>query len=239
MDTSKTQCGFLCAGDCTSGDDGLPLADVMTLANASPARNKVIILDSCHSGFAGDRAGSGGMAEIREGTTILTASGKHQYAVEAEGGGSGVFTNLLVDALSGAAANLLGDITPGSVYAHIDRSLGTWAQRPVFKTNVKSFVSLRRAEPPIALADLQALPRHFPTADHRFPLDPSFEPHRSEEDKRSQSIPAPDPMNNTTFARLQRYRSVNLVRPVDAGAHVARCDGVQVLRTDCAGSALS
>ena len=62
-----------------------------------------------------------------------------------------------------AAANLVGDITPGSVYAHIDQSLGPWAQRPVFKTNVKTFVSLRQTGPPIALADLQAhnaLPRH-------------------------------------------------------------------------------
>jgi len=41
-----------------------------------------------------------------------------------------------VDALGGAAANLVGDVTPGSVYAHIDQSLGPWAQRPVFKTNV-------------------------------------------------------------------------------------------------------
>jgi len=36
----------------------------------------------------------------------------------------GVFTGLLVDALSGGAANLVGDVTPGSVYAHIDQSLG-------------------------------------------------------------------------------------------------------------------
>jgi len=35
-----------------------------------------------------------------------------------------VFTGLLVDALSGGAANLVGDVTPGSVYAHIDQSLG-------------------------------------------------------------------------------------------------------------------
>lgn len=42
--------GYLCAGDCRAGDDGLPLAEIMPLANDSPARNKIIILDSCHSG---------------------------------------------------------------------------------------------------------------------------------------------------------------------------------------------
>ncbi|ENM1145949.1 caspase family protein, partial [Pseudomonas aeruginosa] len=46
--------GFLCAGDCRTGDDGLALSEVMTLANNSRAKNKVIILDSCHSGIAGD-----------------------------------------------------------------------------------------------------------------------------------------------------------------------------------------
>ena len=126
-----------------------------------------------------------------------------------------MFTNLLVDALNGTAANLLGDITPGSVYAHIDQSLGPWAQRPVFKTNVKSFVSLRKVEPPITLADLRVLPSHFPTAGHRLPLDPSFEPVRSEEEIGNPSMPAPNPANNVTFARLQRYVKVNLVRPVD------------------------
>ncbi|MEO7941926.1 MAG: caspase family protein, partial [Marmoricola sp.] len=48
--------GFLCASECESGDDGLALSEVMSLANASRAKNKVIILDSCHSGVAGSNA---------------------------------------------------------------------------------------------------------------------------------------------------------------------------------------
>src|SRR6185436_7492576 len=36
--------GYLCAGDCKTGDDGLPLSDVMSYAIKSPATNKVIIL---------------------------------------------------------------------------------------------------------------------------------------------------------------------------------------------------
>jgi hypothetical protein len=46
--------GYLCAGDCKTGDDGLALSDVMTLANGSKARNKIIMLDSCYSGALGD-----------------------------------------------------------------------------------------------------------------------------------------------------------------------------------------
>lgn len=208
--------GFLCAGDCKSGDDGFSLTELMSIANGSKSRNKVIILDSCHSGIAGSKGDNKGFAEINEGFTILTASTAEQYAMEIEGGGAGVFTTLLVDALEGAAANLVGDVTPGSIYAHIDQSLGPWAQRPVFKTNVKSFVSLRKAEPPIALSDLQALATHFPHAGYEFPLDPSYEPERSTEQTANPAIPAPDPAKTAVFAVLQKYVKVNLVRPVGA-----------------------
>lgn len=208
--------GFLCASDSSTGDDGLALSEVMQLANSSRARNKVIILDSCHSGVAGDRSMTTGLAEISDGVTILTASTAEQYSFETPGGGAGVFTSLFVDALNGASANLVGDITPGGVYAHIDQSLGPWAQRPVFKTNVKTFVSLRKTEPPISLADLQALTKYFPVPDHNLQLDPSFEPERSSEQREDENIPLPDPVNTATFAVLQNYVKVNLVRPVDA-----------------------
>jgi hypothetical protein len=208
--------GFLCGSDCKTGDDGFSLGELMSIASKSRARNKVIILDSCHSGIAGDRPMAHGTAEIKEGMTILTASTAEQYALESPGGGSGVFTTLFVDALGGAAANLVGDVTPGSVYAHIDQSLGPWAQRPVFKTNVKTFVSLRKATPPIPLVDLQAIPIYFPTAGYKFRLDPAYEPERSDDQRKDPNIPHPDPGKTAAFAILQRYVKVNLVRPVDA-----------------------
>lgn len=208
--------GFLCTSEVRGGDDGLSLAEVMSVAGRSPAKNKIIILDSCHSGVAGDRPEAQGYAQVNEGMTILTASTAEQYALEVPGGGAGVFTSLFVDALGGAAANLVGHVTPGAVYAHIDQSLGPWAQRPVFKTNVKTFVSLRNAAAPIPLADLQALATHFPRADYDFPLDPSYEPERSAEQIADPNIPAPDPQKTAVFAVLQRYAKVNLVRPVDA-----------------------
>lgn len=205
--------GFLCASDCQDGHDGLSLVDVMTLANRSPAKNKVIILDSCHSGFAGSNPVTSQISEIADGVTILTASSANQYAIET-GAGSGVFTSLLVDALNGAAANLVGSITPGSVYAHIDQSLGNWVQRPVFKTNVKTFVSLREAEAPIGLTDLRKLTTLFEEPNCRLDLDPSYEPERS--GKENASVPLPDPARNADFAVLQNLVRVNLVRPVGA-----------------------
>lgn len=199
----ETTGGYLCTSDIETGDDGLPLSEVLTLANKSPARNKVIVLDSCHSGIAGERPELKGYAELSEGMTILTASTDDQYASEKNG--SGVFTTLFVDALGGAAGNLVGDVTPGSVYAHVDQSLGPWQQRPVFRTNVKSFVSLRKVQPPISLAELQQITDLFPAPGFEFKLDPSFEPEGTHKKNAE---------NMRKFAILQKYNRVNLLVPV-------------------------
>lgn len=196
--------GYILASDSSTGDDGLPLSELITLANGSRARNRIIILDSCHAGIAGAATPGDTVSAITEGLTILTASTQDQYATEMNG--RGVFTGLLVDALSGAAANLIGHITPGSVYAHIDQSLGSWEQRPVFKTNVKEFVSLRRVQPPIGIRDLRRITEFFPRPGYEFALDPSFEPESG----------SPDPANTEQFAVLQRYNRINLLVPVGA-----------------------
>lgn len=196
--------GYLCGSDCRTLDDGFPLGDLLILANQSKAHNRVILLDSCHSGMAGARPQSPSSAELEEGITILTASTADQYATEFNG--KGVFTTLLVNALNGAAADLVGNVTPGSVYAHIDQSLGAWDQRPVFKTNVKGFVSLRRVQPFISLADLHRLTEFFPAAGCEFQLDPAFEPESD----------APDAQKTAMFAVLQKYNRVTLLVPVGA-----------------------
>jgi hypothetical protein len=203
--------GYLCPSDCESGDDGIPLADIMTMANKSSSENMIVILDSCHSGVAATNP-LAPVAEISEGVTVLTASTAEQYASEENG--SGIFTTLLVDALSGAAANLVGEVTPGSVYAHIDQSLGAWAQRPVFKTNVRTFVSLRRVQAPLALEELRRLAEFFPEAGYEYPLDPTYEPYRTGHEEAS--VPEPDPEHTAIFAILQNFNRVNLLRPEGA-----------------------
>ena len=200
--------GYLVTSECDHGDDGLSLEEVLNFANESKAKNKILILDSCHSGVAGTPKSLGDKALLSEGMTILTASSKDQYAQEI--GGSGVFTSLLVDALNGGAANLLGDITPGSIYAHIDQSLGAWEQRPIFKTNVRAFTSLRQVSPPIQLADLKQITAFFSTPSSDFLLDPSFEP----QPPAPNHGVLPDPENNRKFAILQKLNRLNLVKPV-------------------------
>ncbi len=203
--------GYLCSTETATGDDGLPMGEVLKLANDSKVANKIILLDSCYSGIAGTAENDPRFAELSHGLTILTASTEKQYSHETDEGG--VFTNLLVDALEGAAANLVGEITPGSVYAHIDQSLGSWGrQRPIFRTNVNSFVSLRQVAPPITLEDLRAIATLFPSAHHEFQLDPTFEP-----DRPIDRVDV-DPIEENTrrFAILQKLNRVNLVVPVGA-----------------------
>jgi hypothetical protein len=203
--------GYLLASDSGRGDEGVALSEILTFANKSPATNKVIILDSCHSGIAGNTPSDDSVATLSDGLTVLTASTKEQYATEEDG--SGVFTKLLIDALSGSAANLTGDITPGSVYAHIDQSLGAWEQRPVFKTNVKRFVSLRKVTSAIAIEKLRRITEFFPKPGYEYKLDPTFEP---ELKGRDAGMPEPDPKNTRIFAILQRYNRLNLLVPVDS-----------------------
>lgn len=207
----ETAGGYLIASDAKAGDEGIPLGDVLTFANQSAARNRIIVLDSCHSGIAGASPSAPTGAELKEGITILTASTADQYATGKNG--VGVFTTLFVDALSGASGNLVGDVTPGSAYALIDQSLGPWDQHPVFKTNVKSFVSLRKVQPPINLMELQRITEYFPSPGFEFRLDPSFEPER---ENPSPAIPSPNPVNTEKFAVPHKHNRVNLVIPVDA-----------------------
>ena len=133
---------------------------------------------------------------------IIGRPNQHQYQ---ENNGNGVFTDLLVDALSGGASNLVGEISPGSVYSYIDQALSLWEQRPVFKTNVEKFISIRNVKPPISLDDLRQINKLFPTVTYKFPLDPSYEPTSECADKE----------NTKVFSILQKYNRLNLLVPVN------------------------
>jgi hypothetical protein len=203
--------GYLLTPEAKRGDDGLSLNEVLILANASRAKNKVVVLDSCHSGIAGAVPQQANLTTLAKGVTVLTASTAEQYASEEDG--RGVFTSLLVDALKGSAASLTGDITPGSVYAHIDQQLNAWDQRPVFKTNVQEFVSLRKVIAPISREDLRHITSFFPVQSFEFSLDPTFEP---EMKGRHESAPLPIEENTRRFEILQKYNRLNLLVPVGA-----------------------
>src|ERR1700730_4307496 len=49
-----------------------------------------------------------------------------------ETGGGGVFTSLVVDALEGGAANLLGAVSAPAIYAFVEAALGAWDRHSAF-----------------------------------------------------------------------------------------------------------
>ncbi|MBO9573377.1 MAG: caspase family protein, partial [Chitinophagaceae bacterium] len=208
--------GFLVTPDFSRYDEGVSMDEIIVLANNSKIRNRVIILDCCHAGAFGSPSITGqALSMINEGVTVLTASRKDEPSIERNG--HGVFTTLLLDALSGGAADLKGDITPGSVYAHIDLAMGLWGgQRPVFKTNVSSFVSLRNIGPSVPMETLRQLIKFFPSAQEELALDPSYEESNIADMAPQVKAPFANAVNVVIFKQLQQLHRVGLVVPHNA-----------------------
>lgn len=205
--------GYLVTPDYSKDDYGVSMNEILKLANTSKVKNKIIILDCCHSGYFGNNGPTDdNITSLNEGITILTASKADESAVEM--GGHGIFTTLLIDALHGGAADLRGSITPGSVYSYIDQALGPWDQRPVFKTNITQFVSLKEVNPQVPLHDIRRLKEFFSNTQDIFELDPSFENTNSPEIEHKTIEPYTIPENADKFKILQRLESVGLVVPI-------------------------
>lgn len=195
--------GYLMTKDTMTYDEGVPMQDILTLANKSDIDEVMIIIDCCQSGAFGKiPALPNDQVHLREGVSVLCATRSSEEALEKDGG---LFTSLVCEALEGGAADLLGNITVAGVYAYADKILGAWDQRPIFMAHVASLNPLRKCKPAIERAVLKRLPQHFDIPDEELQLDPSFEP-RS---------PSPDLQKNAIFADLQKYRAASLLVPND------------------------
>lgn len=203
--------GFLVTTDATNYDEGVTMDYVLNAAIQSKAKDKVIILDCCHSGAcAAPTIIGNNVSMLPEGLSILTASRDSEYAYE------GVFTPLVVNALQGGAADVRGHITPGSIYAYVDQALGLWdEQRPIFKTNVTRFTSLRTIQPRVPHATLRKLIEYFPVPQEEHQLDPSYE-FTNSKDALPPTIkdPIANPVKVAIMKDLQQLVSVGLVTPV-------------------------
>ena len=138
---------------------GIQMSTIMNIVNKSKIRNKIVILDCCHSGNMGKYQLEDAGSVLNTGVSILTACREDEVAMEA--GGHGLFTELLCTALNGGASDYCGNITIGGVYAYIDRSFGPWDQRPVFKTNVTEFAPLRKVNPHVPVHVIRELTTLF------------------------------------------------------------------------------
>jgi hypothetical protein len=200
--TINTFGGYIVTPDFGKYDEGVSMDEILGLANRSKVKDKIVILDCCHSGAFGSPAVTGGnLTQVSEGLSVLTASRGSESALEING--LGVFTALAVSALQGGASDLRGHITPGSIYAYVDQALGAWDQRPIFKTNVTRFTPLRSITPPVPHEKLRKLTEYFPTPQDQHNLDPGYE-----------FTAGNDPAKVPIFKDLQRFAGVGLVVPV-------------------------
>lgn len=195
--------GYIVTPDFGRHDEGISMDDILKIVSHSPARHKIVILDCCHAGAMGNPALGGNTAAFLEkGVIVLASSQSTEPSVET--GGQGVFTSLLIRALEGGAADIAGEVTPGNVYSYIDKALGPWKQRPVFKANIMRSVSLRKVKPVVPLEELRMLTTYFPQADSDFQLDPSYEYTTAE----------PDLEHINIFKVLRRMQMLGLMEPV-------------------------
>jgi uncharacterized caspase-like protein len=200
--TENSLGGYLVTSDAARYQEGLAMAEVLKLASDSPVKEVVAILDCCQAGAFGAVPIMDNQTVLREGLSVLAASRASQSA--AEHNGRGLFSSLVCSALEGGAADTLGKVTVVSVYAYVDEALGPWQQRPMLKTHVSKLLSLRQAQPSVPSEDLRQLVAWFPTPDHVFPLDPSYEPTEKPRDEEHERV----------FGRLQKLRAAKLVEPV-------------------------
>jgi hypothetical protein len=83
--------------------------------------------------------------------------------------------------------------------------LGPWDQRPIFKTNITHFTSLRTIAPPVPLETLRKICIYFSSPQDEHKLDPSYE--FTDERKNDAHV--------AIFKDLQKFESVGLIVPVE------------------------
>ena len=210
-----TNNGFIVTSNGSKPNWGIPLADIVTLASKNTKiRTSVIMLDSCHSGYAGEISmlGDDTLSTLPNGMTIMT--GCQRDGLAADGYDGGTFTNLVVEGLRGAAADVLGRISPAAIYTLVDQTLGAFEQRPIYKANVQSFVSLRQIEPKVSISMLRKLHEFFPAPSDVFALDKTYENDRSGMPD-GENWPEPIEENVKIYKFFQSCNRQGLIKPND------------------------
>ena len=192
--------------------DGISFDRIMSIVQQSPAREKLIILDTCHSGHMGiSSLLKGTTALLPLGTTIISSSRINEESIEVSGHGQ--FTKAILDALGGWASDLLGQVTAPSVYDYLSKSMSGWKQHPTFRTNVNRLTMLRECKPQFTFKEIHTLTELFEDDEQALPLDKEFEPYFKGDNKEKQSL----------YILLQRYHRTGLIIPDDNSLSLFEC----------------
>jgi hypothetical protein len=165
---------YLIVTDSDEGAPGFPMSELLTLAIKSKAASKLIILDCCFAGAAGNPPMfDEEMALLGSGITILSATSARDSAMEVNG--HGVFTELLLGGLDGGAANVRGHISAAALYGYAEGALGALDQRPYYKSHTQSLAPVRRCKPAVEDSLLAELPVLFLRPDARHEMTAVYE----------------------------------------------------------------
>ena len=207
--------GQLVTYDCNSQILGIKFKEVNEILRHSKCRNKIVIIDACYSGKVGNYHDIGDITSLSKGTTILTSCNEKEAAIE--NGNHGLFTNLLIYALEGGASDIFGRITPASIYSYVDSCLGEFEQRPLFKSYVATFVSLREVAPKITKREVKSIAKLFANSNDKYQLDPSYEPTNYAGSKQIGNNDLKEPYCTTEhtkiFGLLQKAVQNGLIKP--------------------------
>ena len=167
--------GFLVTQDGTADSPGYPMTELLDAANKSGNTSVLIILDCCNSGQIGNVTDGEGFNRVSIGpnVTILAASGATQLS--GEGWKHSLFTQQVLDALAGGAADCRGDVSAAAIYAYAEQALGPWEQRPVYKSYARKLEPIRKCEPAVPDYILARLTEWFPTPDSEYKMDRTYE----------------------------------------------------------------
>lgn len=177
--------------------------DLFQKIKQSKANHLIVILDTLHSHVGLKSLSDFNMSE----KTLLLSS---------DGGGKAKgfmpFTEHLLTAIEGQAADIEGYITMANVYGYIDSVLDSYSQRPTYITHVTGFLPICRVGSRVnsELANLANILEHFSSAEYLFPLDPSYEPKRNIGEE---ELPPSVEKHVVVFRELQEFARLGLVEP--------------------------
>jgi hypothetical protein len=201
--------GFLVTADGMRNDYGITMDELTNAAQCSQASSVLLMLDCCHAGAAGDVPGLNGASQrtlLRENMTIMAASLPMQEAAESAEGG--LFTAALRDALDGAAADILGEITVASLYSAVEKRFSLWQQQPVAKSYMTRPIVLRKVKPRLSRQELRRVVEFFPTPGHRYQMQSDNDPER---DTNGVARTHEDPDKVEIGRLFKRYRDAALI----------------------------
>lgn len=179
-------------------DGGFSLNDLMIYANNSSIKEVNIILDCHYTGDAFRKVRTNGsFAMLRKGVSVLSAKST---------GRTDLFSRLIITALRGGNAAILGDVTFIDLYEQAAGILSDKEYDITFNTNSSRLTVLRKSISKIPYETLVKIRCYFHSPNYHFPLDKEHIP--------SQKLGRLDKQKD--YKTLQKLNKYGLVKPVNA-----------------------